>query len=160
MKRYCAIILISSFTWFNSATAKPKELQSPRSEFTLFAPVKWNAAVQGIDVITIYRNKNKDSKDRLTLILDTKGVRTVTSSAEFPLKVTVSRPTDEFPFTLIVFESQKEGIQTDLIDAIAVRSGVARFLSKQEYRKLAGTHRGIPKVIEDLNKELNDLPKK
>jgi hypothetical protein len=92
--------------------------------------------------------------------LDSKGLRAVTVPQGFPLKVTTTLPSADFPFVLVVIEKQKEGIETELIDAVALKEGVARFLSKEEYGILAGTHAAIPPTIDALNNELNELRKK
>ena len=141
--------------------ASIKQLESPRTDFALSSPqeIGIKDTSNRIDVVRIWPNKAKSKDDQITVLIDTKGVQTVSSSANFPLKVTVTRPSVDFPFTLIVFEKKKDKWMTDLVEAVAVKSGVARFLSENEYKILTGTHESIPKVVDELNKELNDLLK-
>ena len=61
---------------------------------------------------------------------------------------------------LIIFEKQKEGIETELLDGIALNFGKARFLSEEEFATLSETHASIPALIDELNEGLNELLKK
>jgi hypothetical protein len=134
-------------------------LKSPRSTFVLHVPSKWINSEAEIDVVRIQKENVKGSKDTVMVLLDSRGVQTVSVPQGFPLKVSFTRPSVEFPFTLVVFERQKEGIETELIDAVALKERATRFLNAQEYGILAGTHASIPATIDALNKELNDLRK-
>ena len=160
MNKLLIAIALMSITGLTPVLATLETIKSPRSTFVLHVPSKWVNSGTEIDVVRIQKENVKGNKDTVIVLLDSKGLRSVIVPQDFPLKVTTTLPTDNFPFVLVVIEKQKEGIETELIEAIALKEGVARFLSKEEYGILAGTHAAIPATIDALNKELNELRKK
>jgi hypothetical protein len=160
MKEILITIVLFVITGLSPVLARLETVNSPRSTFVLHVPSKWINSGTEIDVVRIQKENVKGNKDTIIVQLDSKGLRAVTVPQDFPLKVTTTLPSADFPFVLVIIEKQKEGIETELIEAVALKEGVARFLSKEEYGILAGTHAAIPSTIDNLNKDLNELRKK
>lgn len=160
MSKISIIIALLISHGIPSLQAKPETLNSPRSTLVIQLPANWINSEAEINTVKIQREQVNGTKETIVILLDSKGVKTVSLPQGFPFKITTTRPSDEFPFTLIIFEREKKDIETNLVEAVALKKGVARFLNNEEFDRLAKTHASIPATIDSLNKELNELHKK
>ena len=93
-------------------------------------------------------------------LIDKNGITTTIIPQEFSLRVIIWRPSKEIPHPVVVLQRQKEGIETELIDAVVLDVENVRFLNNQLFRKLQATQGSIPDVQRKLKGELNDLIKR
>ena len=157
MKSSIGIIIVASLIGLDATEAKPRETKSPRSKVTLTVPEKWQE--HDLDVVWVHSPNPRPKKDRIILLLDRTGIQSTIISQGFPLKVSINRPSDEVPFTLVVLEKQIAGPTTELVDAIMISPGSATFLDRKQFEQLKATHASIPGIIDELNKELNKAAK-
>lgn len=140
-----------------STFAKPRNIESTRSNVSL--NVSEVLAENEIRIVQILLGA-KDGKQRIAqFLIDKKGLATTTIPQDYPLRITIWRRSEESPYAVVVLERQQEGIETELIDAVALDFKNPRFLDANLFRQLKATHEGIPEVLSDLNKELNALVK-
>lgn len=140
-----------------SAFARLRNIESTRSNVSLnVGEVLAENEVRLVEILLGV----EDGEQRIAhFLIDKKGLATTTISQDYPLRITIWRRSEEAPYAVVVLERHKEGIETDLIDAVALDFENPRFLDANLFRQLKATHEGIPEVIADLNNELNALVK-
>ena len=149
-------LTIALFT-LEASVAQHRTIDSPRSKVSL--RVGEMLAEDEALTVRLLAPAQQGKRSEAYFTVDREGVSTTTIPQEFPLKVTIWRPTEETPYAVVVLEVQKEGVETELVDAVAISFDSVRFLDKELFQQLKKTHAGIPKVISELNRELNSLRK-
>ena len=154
IKPLLAICLILTVQY---SEARPEKVVSPRSNVTLNSGKIAGSDDQRLVRISVASPDGKNHEAQF--FIDKSGVKTLIIPQGFPLRITLWRPSEERPYAVAVLERQKEGIDTVLVDAVALRYESPEFLDADLFKQLKQTHSSTPDVIDGLNEELNRLTK-